>query len=998
MSAGHDHSSSDNHSHGVGGKTDRKSTYNNNPTQPAYYPTPDFNEQERYDLDASFNLAPQFPWPRGLGLPVVRNFDFKTFIKTGPGNNTETWSSTERLDLPLYFEIPNSRTKGSYQWDSFPAGEAQQFLVFSVDAETINQRSEADGGRPLNGNSGDAVVLDALSSSDTGRPFTITLTVTPYNAGPIPHIHWAEDELFILLQGEMDSWIGDPFGEPAEINEYPAGNIPDSQKDDAVTIDQIENFYYAHLTAGQTAFLPRGYAHAYRNASPSGDPLVFLTVWSRSPGYPSGGIEEFFTLSNPVIGRFYDTSDQAAAYGNLYNKNVGSEEGISNQQRFVDYMNTFPDYFVAMSRNFGAFVGNGAGDVNGGGNWNPAIPEDRQTPIPNPPPAYWDPSSDTPWLADPAGKNTSEYYIPPAPNAPSPAVNFSTPFDPKIIQYIGCSYEPGKNKDISEKQFHQLVNALNQLIIATAGSEVSLILKPESDVSDQAQKIIQTVWQRYSDLAQLKSSRQFRQLVRQLRSAGSIEVNNQSVDSDLLAEAAQTLIGKFEMASPESLQQGLALAEALKQHTDKEAGCVSFNYYIPKGEPLTLAFVEEYESGAALVEHLTAEYTTEFFADFAPLVQGGLLTNGDVTIYPINTAESQFYQSQHQGTELFASLLDSMPALQLTMQDQDRDGVLTISNGTQTAGVGGYATATLQRANPGDQDRTYGVIQVDGADGQIADLRLEATPSQAWRQAAADRSTLLFTSSPDSAAVASDLASRAFAIGSESHLVFFVTAQSAREVRRDGLDASARLSTQTGLGVKGDQILFKAMSIGLDTPVQGIQQASSELQQHGHPVLDTREQPRRQLLITGEMISDSSSSGGEGDGHSHHVHATHFGLYAVTNRKGAVLDPITQQTISPGQTKAYGRALEAIEAQGGCTAPPLVVCVSTAASSGCRLWPPRIRSTPLPLALCRFQVRMRLTSASRAIPQRWISRLRRAAGCHCWPEEHPRRGGWPASR
>ena len=306
--------------------------------QPIYYPTPTFNEESRYDPSAPFNLAPSYSLPKGFGLPLARNFDYESFIKTTVGNNTET--NTTGLDLPLYIDLPKKTAKGSYQWDSFPAGEAQQFLVFSVARDLINNQplynGENFGATP--------VVLDAQSSSDTDRPFTISLTVTPYNAGPIPHIHWAEDEWFIILQGEIDSWIGDPSEDAYELYEFPAGSEPLSSnyKGPILTADNIDTFYYNHMTEGQAVYLPRGYAHSYRNASPTGDPLVFLTIWSRTPGYPEGGIEQFFTLPDPLIGRFYDTPNNAASYGNMYNKNVGSTDGISNQQRLVDYYNTFP--------------------------------------------------------------------------------------------------------------------------------------------------------------------------------------------------------------------------------------------------------------------------------------------------------------------------------------------------------------------------------------------------------------------------------------------------------------------------------------------------------------------------------------------------------------------------------------------------------------------------------------------------------------------------------
>ena len=142
-----------------------------NPTIPNYFYTTNFSEKDRYDEEAPYNQAPKFSVPKAIGLPLAYNLDFDSFIKTDYGNNRETFELG--YDLPLYFTLPNIKEADSFQWDSFPAGEAQQFLVFSVDGDVINGRS------PYNGVTGESVVLHAESSSKTERPFTITVTVTP---------------------------------------------------------------------------------------------------------------------------------------------------------------------------------------------------------------------------------------------------------------------------------------------------------------------------------------------------------------------------------------------------------------------------------------------------------------------------------------------------------------------------------------------------------------------------------------------------------------------------------------------------------------------------------------------------------------------------------------------------------------------------------------------------------------------------------------------------
>ena len=81
------------------------SIYYPSQVQPRYYPTPNFSESDRFNLDAPFNLAPSYIFPIGYALPIARNFDYNSFIKTNWVNNTET--NRPGVDLPLYIDLPN---------------------------------------------------------------------------------------------------------------------------------------------------------------------------------------------------------------------------------------------------------------------------------------------------------------------------------------------------------------------------------------------------------------------------------------------------------------------------------------------------------------------------------------------------------------------------------------------------------------------------------------------------------------------------------------------------------------------------------------------------------------------------------------------------------------------------------------------------------------------------------------------------------------------------
>ncbi|MEC8688658.1 MAG: hypothetical protein VXX57_04145 [Cyanobacteriota bacterium] len=888
-----------------------------NPTIENYFATTNFSNKDRYDVDAPYNQAPEFSIKRGIGLPLAFNFDYEHFIKTNKGNNRETFE--EGYDLPLYITVPKISKKDSYQWDSFPAGEAQQFLVFSVENETINSRS------PYNGVTGGTVVLEAKSSSATERPYTISLSVTPYNAGPIPHIHWAEDEAFIMLQGEMDSWIGDPGGDRYKLYEFPKGNdvggdnFPAKKNTKQLSADNVENYYYGHLMAEDGVYLPRGHAHAYRNASPNGDPLVFLTIWSRTPGkrYKEGGIEEFFTLSDPLLGRFYDSSDDAASYGNLYNKNIGSEESNSNQQRFVDYFNTFPEYYVAMSRNFGSFTGVKSDTITKedgsaltfGGNWNPMIASDTGT-FPTPPPAAWDESSETPWIATPNTEGTDNYYTPPAPNAPSEAVNFSTPFDPKIIQRIELTYNKSNSHDISKKDFNKISAELFRLLDDSNGTESTDLLQPKSNNSTSQ---ILTIWDRFTSLDHLKESKSFKQIMRSLNKGGEVDIKNSSVDTDLASNYGdsapqQMLLGKFELADG-ARSDVLKLSKQLKKEINKNEGdneSLSFDYYLEKGDKNTIYFIEHYAEGQYLASHLTKSYTAKFFEDFAPHLKSGDLADGAVSIYPVNTPESNIYIEQKNGINMFNEMLESMPDMEMTLSVSDTSPVemIYVSNRSDTGGFGSFLE--FSQTSTDKKEWSYGVIAVDNENGHLNGVEIgdPNEPNQDWLQEAASHTTILFETNPSFDEI-EDL-SRNIQVNTKSHYLPFRTRSGADSIfAKNGFAEDVVLefpeNDQLKLKDKTDTVLFKGMQARYGNVVQGMSTVTSHPQEKGFHVIDTNQQPRRTLFGT----VDHTNSDGD----------TAELTLVKSNSKGKILDPLTGEH-HPISSPNAQRSIAQMEADG----------------------------------------------------------------------------------
>ena len=82
-----------------------------------------------------------------------------------------------------------------------------------------------------------------LSGAQTGGAFTLLEALVPPDTGPPPHFHQAEDETFLLLDGELTFQLGDE----------------------------------AHAaTAGTTIFVPRGTRHSFTNVGTGVARMLFM--------------------------------------------------------------------------------------------------------------------------------------------------------------------------------------------------------------------------------------------------------------------------------------------------------------------------------------------------------------------------------------------------------------------------------------------------------------------------------------------------------------------------------------------------------------------------------------------------------------------------------------------------------------------------------------------------------------------------------------------------
>ncbi|MDB9510045.1 antibiotic biosynthesis monooxygenase [Kamptonema animale CS-326] len=820
---GHDHT-----------EEDTQDTSTTTAQLPTGFTWPSFSKEDRYNPNAPYNGAPQFQWSKNIGLPIPKNFSFDNVLKEPNGDpNGE--------NLSFYTGLQQETSPGSNQWDSFPAGEAQQFLISSVSKAAVQAlNSQTQEGKPVN--------LNTIPTSTNPRPYTMALTVTPYNAGPIPHIHWAEDEWFIVLQGEMDAWLPVANKAPYQIGEIPGQN----------GVPKIDDYYYVHLTSGQIGFLPAGYTHNYRNASPTKEPLTFLTIWSRKDQTATpGGIEEFFAKQG--IGVFADTANDAAGIGSLYNKNPGSPEFLANQQRFRDYFKQFPDYYVALSQNFGSYL-------TGGGNWNPSIPEDTQI-IPSPPP--------------------NPPFLPPGPNSPSTSVNFNIPLDPALIERFSIS-AGGANS----QQLLSLVSNYEKNTRLQNGNSSSDFYR---DQKNPQNFLLIERWNKYSDLDKYRQSDSYKQFVDQLKSIGAV-VNTPTIDTvetDSKVDSPKVLVGKFKAKSG-TRDQIISLANELTQKTKEteKSNNVAFEFYEDTVQPNQYFFYEKYVNGAALDAHLGAQYTEEFFRKFSPLLEGKGLSDtsvAQVKIESVRTSSASdpltgVYQGQKDGVDILTNLFKDTPELSVSLNASN--GIVSVNNKSNTPGVG--INLLFAAGKPSNQPVEYGVFAVDDANNRVNGL---LPTDSGYLKAVQKRAMVLFNTTANSSTSAANN-SRNIPVETTQKLAIYQVAGGSIFDANPAAKFSFQ-DPQFSVQPSGDALSFRFSdnsggTIALNGPVESFQDIIGDRQTKGRNVLDTSTIVDRQIEADIDITKSPQPTG----------FTYRIGLYEVLNKKGDVKDLLTGEIVT----------------------------------------------------------------------------------------------------
>ena len=77
---------------------------------------------------------------------------------------------------------------------------------------------------------------------------------------------------------------------------------------------------------------------------------------------------------------------------------------------------------------------------------------------------------------------------------------------------------------------------------------------------------------------------------------------------------------------PDRREQALELARSMTEATQKERGCLSYDFYIGLRDPNTLMLFQEWESMEVLMEHYQSTHMAEFLKELPKVINGKVKT------------------------------------------------------------------------------------------------------------------------------------------------------------------------------------------------------------------------------------------------------------------------------------------------------------------------------------------------------------------------------------
>ena len=138
-----------------------------------------------------------------------------------------------------------------------------------------------DGGKVLSAFG--SVTKFKLETEHTGGTFSLALAETPPGVSPPPHVHHSDDELFLILEGEISVLSSD-------------GWVP--------------------VTPGTAVYLPRGVPHTFRNTGTTPSRHWVLTL-------PSG-FDQFYRQAAQLFAEGSASPDRLGALARTYGYEIFS--------------------------------------------------------------------------------------------------------------------------------------------------------------------------------------------------------------------------------------------------------------------------------------------------------------------------------------------------------------------------------------------------------------------------------------------------------------------------------------------------------------------------------------------------------------------------------------------------------------------------------------------------------------------------------------------------
>ncbi len=196
------------------------------------------------------------------------------------------------------------------EWVAAPGGDAFQFNIVGSPLSTLDQP-----------------ITNAISTSEYDTPFTAGIAfIPPKTGGPLPHVHWWEDEWYWVLKGNLDWYVGD--------NMYYAGAIP------GVNAPLEDHFHHVQLGTGELVYSHENHLHAYQNNTD--ETSILIHFWRRLD-QTDGGIEQFFL--DKEIGRLVESPSAALP-----------PNGVIDLEWAAKWIKKFPEYGATSSAFFNEYL------------------------------------------------------------------------------------------------------------------------------------------------------------------------------------------------------------------------------------------------------------------------------------------------------------------------------------------------------------------------------------------------------------------------------------------------------------------------------------------------------------------------------------------------------------------------------------------------------------------------------------------------------------------